>query len=151
MGVKIRICRTIFKNSSSSSKKPNDPRCFCYTICIKVMQNRDHASERACQAKPSPAYSSQARSSMSQQSELKQSKSKQIEPSKQSKPKQTKASKQASKQISKQARKQSKAKQASSVANRAFTADYDPPRILVVMMMRRRVRVQKCPIKSLKI
>ena len=41
------------------------------------------------------------------------------------------ASKHASKKASKQA-KQSKAKRASKIANYAFTADYDSPRILVV-------------------
>ena len=93
--------------------------------CAKISfnQNRGNASERASQAKQSLANSIHSRAS----------KSKEFNASQASKQTRKQVKKQASNQISDPASHQvCKEKQASKLANCAFTADYDSPRTLVI-------------------
>ena len=65
--LKITIGGIIFRKSCPTFIFWAGRRCFFYKICFKVGQNREHASERTCQAKPSLANTSRARLSEANQ------------------------------------------------------------------------------------
>ncbi len=127
---KIPYCRTVFRISCSTSK--NHTRRAVFVKKSLKIYSKARVGERASQSKQAnhENHANKANQANHANHVKDANQAKQVKHSKQSKAskaKHSKASKQASKQASQQV----------SLANCQFTADYDPPRILVVMMMRR--------------